>query len=67
MQEMIEKWLMDPVVGKVIMAVWVALVVVVLMRYTQKAPGRYIDNSEQRYRIRRLFHRDLFKLHRFQR
>lgn len=54
MQEMIEKWLLDPTVGKVITAVLAVLVVVVLIRYTQKVLGRYIENAEQRYRIRKL-------------
>ncbi|MDA0745692.1 MAG: mechanosensitive ion channel [bacterium] len=54
MQESIEKWLFDPGVGKVLAALLAMLLVVVLVRSTQSAIGRIIENSERRYRIRKL-------------
>ncbi|MFC1863148.1 mechanosensitive ion channel family protein [Thermodesulfobacteriota bacterium] len=54
MQELIEKWLFDPVVGKLVATVLVVILVIVLVRITQGALGRYIENSERRYRIRKL-------------
>lgn len=50
MEDAIKEWLFDPVVGKIIAALLVVLVVVVLVRYTQRALGRYIENSQRRYR-----------------
>ena len=54
MEDIIKKWLFDPVVGKIIATLLVVLVVVVLVRYTQRALGRYIENSQRRYRLRKL-------------
>lgn len=54
MEEEIKKWLFDPVVGKLIAATLVVFVVVVLVRYVQRALGRYVENSQRRYRLRKL-------------
>jgi small-conductance mechanosensitive channel len=54
MEELIKKWLFDPVIGKVIASVLAVLVAVVFVRYTQRALGRYIDDSQRRYRLRKL-------------
>lgn len=54
MRHIIEKWLFDPVVGKVVAAILTVTVVIVLVYSVQKVLGRYIENSERRYRIRKL-------------
>lgn len=54
MEDQIKKWLFDPVIGKIIAATLVVLVVVVLVRYVQRALGRYIEDSQRRYRLRKL-------------
>jgi small-conductance mechanosensitive channel len=54
MEDQIRKWLLDPVVGKVVAAVLAVLVVVVLVRYTQRALGRYVEDSQRRYRLKKL-------------
>ena len=54
MQEIIEKWLFDPVVGKTLAALFALVVVIVLVRIAQNGIGRYIDNAERRYRFRKL-------------
>ncbi len=54
MQEMIEKWLFDPVVGKIMTTLFVLLVVVLLVRFAHKTLGRYVENTERRYRLRKL-------------
>lgn len=54
MNNIVEKWLFDPTVGKIIAALLVVIVVIVLVRTTQRLMGRYIESSERRYRLRKL-------------
>ena len=54
MEDVIKKWLFDPVVGKIIASLLVVLVVIVLVRYTQRALGRFVEDSQRRYRLRKL-------------
>ena len=54
MEDQIRKWLLDPVVGKIVAALLAVLVVVVLVRYTQRALGRYVEDSQRRYRLKKL-------------
>ncbi len=54
MNEFVDKWLFDPAAGKVIATALVVVVVMVIVRTTQRALGRYIESSERRYRLRKL-------------
>jgi small-conductance mechanosensitive channel len=54
MNEIFDKWFFDPTVGKVIATAMVVVVVIVLVRSVQRVLGRYIVNSERRYRLRKL-------------
>lgn len=54
MEEEIKKWLFDPVVGKLIAATLAVLVVVILVRYVQRVLGRYVEDTQRRYRLRKL-------------
>lgn len=54
MEEEIRKWLFDPVIGKIIAATLVVFVVVILVRYVQRTLGRYVEDSQRRYRLRKL-------------
>ncbi len=54
MQEIIKKWLFDPVLGKIIAAILVVVFVIILVHSAQNAASRYIANAERRYRIRKL-------------
>lgn len=54
MNELIEKWLFDPAVGKIIATALVVVVVDVLVRSIQRVLGQYIENTERRYRLRKL-------------
>ena len=54
MDGLIQKWLSDPVTGKIIVTVLIFIAVIVLVRLSQRALGRYIENSERRYRLRKL-------------
>ena len=54
MEDQIRKWLLDPVVGKIVASLLAVLVVVVLVRYTQRALGRYVEDSQRRYRLKKL-------------
>ena len=54
MEEFIRRWLFDPVVGKLIAAALVILVVFTVVRYSQRVLGRYVEDSQRRYRLRKL-------------
>jgi small-conductance mechanosensitive channel len=54
MNELVDKWLFDPAVGKVIAFAFVVVVVMVIVRTTQRTLGRYIESSERRYHLRKL-------------
>ncbi len=54
LQDFIDRWLFDPVVGKLIATVFAIVVVLVVVRYTQRALGRYIEDAQRRYRLRKL-------------
>lgn len=54
MHELIDKWLYDPAVGKVIATVLVVIVVILAVRMVQRVLGRNIDNVERRYHLRKL-------------
>ena len=54
MEDQIRKWLLDPVVGKIVASLLAVLIVVVLVRYTQRALGRYVEDSQRRYRLKKL-------------
>ena len=54
MNEIVEKWLFDPAVGKVIATALVIIIVIVLVRSMQHVLGRLIDSTERRYRVRKL-------------
>lgn len=54
MHELIDKWLYDPAVGKVIATVLVVIVVILAVRMVQRVLGRHINNAERRYHLRKL-------------
>ncbi|WP_373079244.1 mechanosensitive ion channel family protein [Zhongshania sp.] len=54
MNELLEQLLFDPIVGKVITTALVVLIVMVFVRTTKRALGQYIEDSERRYRLRKL-------------
>lgn len=54
MQDFLQTWLYDPTVGKAIGTLLVVIIVVMMVRTTQRLLGRYIENSERRYRVRKL-------------
>jgi small-conductance mechanosensitive channel len=51
MLDWLERWLTDPVVGRVVGAVAGLVVVVLLVRFTQRRLGRYITDLDVRYRV----------------
>ncbi len=54
MEEAIRTWLLDPVVGKIVASAFVLLVVIALVKYTQRTLGKYVENAQRRYRLRKL-------------
>lgn len=53
MSTLIEKWLLDPIVAKIIATLFVVMIVTVLVRTAQSALGKYIENTERRYHLRK--------------
>ncbi len=54
MQELVERWLYDPVVGRLIGSVAGIIAVYVAVRVLQRSASRYITDSSNRYRARKL-------------
>lgn len=53
MQHFIEKWLLDPIIGKFVVAAIGVLIVVALTRFINRSVSRFIKDSEIRYRTRK--------------
>ena len=53
LSEFLNKWLYDPVVGKIIAAVLAILIIVTIMRFIRRLVGKYIQETNTRYRIRK--------------
>ncbi len=54
MEPFLKKWLFDPVLGKMIFSVFAVLVVIAAVRVIHRILTRYIQDSERRYRLRKL-------------
>jgi len=54
MQESITRWLYDPVVGKLIAATLGVLIVIAIIRLVQRTLGRVVQDTNTRYRVRKL-------------
>lgn len=50
----VREWLFDPTIGRLVSSVVVVLVVVILVRAVQRGVGRYVKDTELRYRLRKL-------------
>ncbi|MCA9581825.1 MAG: hypothetical protein KC416_08520, partial [Myxococcales bacterium] len=46
-------WLKHPIAGKAVSAVFAVLLVVVVVRLTQRATVRYVQDKGSRYRVRK--------------
>lgn len=53
MEEYIKRWLLDPVIGKLVAAFIGILIIVVLVRFLRSYLFRYIQDSDNRYRARK--------------
>ncbi len=53
MNELVETWLYDPLVGRIALVVFGVLLIQVLMRFPQRSLGRYAQSSDARYRLRK--------------
>ncbi len=53
MEDPLERWLYDPMVGKILAAIVSLIVLYVLVRFAQRSVSRYIKESVLRYRIRK--------------
>ena len=54
MNDFIEKWLHDPVVNKLIITLIGIIIIIILIRFIQRALGRYIQETNTRYRARKI-------------
>jgi len=48
MEEFISKWLFDPTVGKLVMAVLGIAVVYTIVHFLQRSVARYVEETEMR-------------------
>ena len=53
MDDSLKQWLFDPTVGRLVAALVGVLVVVVLVRFAQRTLGRYVKDTDVRYRARK--------------
>jgi len=54
MQEVLGEWLFDPMVGKMVAALIGLAVIYSLVRVLQRSVGRYVLDSDTRYRVRKI-------------
>lgn len=54
MEATLKNWLFDPMVGKIVVSLLVILLVIIVVRLIQRALGRYVQNSDRRYRMRKM-------------
>jgi len=54
MEAILKNWLFDPTVGKIVATLFAILLVVVVVRFAQRALGRYIQDSDRRYHMRKM-------------
>ena len=54
MEATLKYWLFDPMVGKIVVSLLVILLVIIVVRLIQRALGRYVQNSDRRYRMRKM-------------
>ena len=54
MEQLLSKWLFDPVVAKIVTFLLIILFVVFIVRIVHRVIGRYVQSSERRYRFRKL-------------
>jgi len=50
----VNKWLLDPVVGKLVATVIGVVVLYTLVRFVNRTASRYVENSETRYKTKKL-------------
>jgi len=54
MEAILKNWLFDPTVGKIVATLLTILLVVIALRFAQRALGRYIQDSDRRYHMRKM-------------
>jgi len=54
MEAILKNWLFDPTVGKIVVTLFAILLVVIVVRFAQRALGRYIQDNDRRYRMRKM-------------
>jgi len=52
-EDLARRWLLDPTVGRIVAVGIGALIIIAAVRLAQRSLGRYVGNSEVRYRLRK--------------
>ena len=53
LDESVRRWLLDPVVGKLVAVVVTLLVTFAVVRFAQRSLGHYVKDVDTRYRARK--------------
>ena len=54
MEDTLKKWLFDPIVGKIVFSLAAILFTIAVVRFAQRILGRYVQNAERRYRLKKI-------------
>ena len=53
MNDFVNKWLLDPTVGKIVTAVLAIVIIIALIKFVQKTLSKKIKDTDTRYRVRK--------------
>ncbi len=53
MEDILKKWLFDPIVGKIVFSLAAILFTIAAVRFAQRILARYVQNNERRYRLKK--------------
>jgi uncharacterized membrane protein len=54
MEDILKKWLFDPIVGKIVFSLAAILFTLAVVRFAQRILARYVQNTERRYRLKKI-------------
>ena len=54
METVLKNWLFDPTVGKIVVSLLVILFAMIVVRLIQRALGRYVQNNDRRYHMKKM-------------
>ena len=54
MEDILRKWLFDPIVGKIVFSLAAILFTIAAVRFSQRMIVRYVQSNERRYRLKKI-------------